>query len=182
MNRFTALVFPLIHEKIWSFYHSLIILISLLVTSILFGYLSFKSNSGYYVINGYFAIALLLSATVAISAFKFIKKTKFVTLEVMRAERTLLYHTAFMTFWLASARISDVIGSYFWEINEEPKWLEIALIDVYDFCLLISNPGSLLFLLYLSNTVRSEFHRTFNFFRWLKSKSKVSRLTVITLY
>ncbi|KAE9546674.1 hypothetical protein FO519_010114, partial [Halicephalobus sp. NKZ332] len=75
----------------------------------------------------------------------------------MRVEKILLYQTAFMTFWLVMAQFIEFADLYLLTNKMIPGWLDTGLNAIMRFCVLISKPGSLLLLLYLSTVVRTEF-------------------------
>lgn len=134
-----------------------------------------------YIANGYLIVILLASAIVVVITFKFSKKSTATTSEVVKAERMLLYHMTFVTFWIILGVIAEIVDFYLWEIKQEPKWLRITLGNIFDFCLFVSNAGSLLFLFCLSNAIRKEFYKTFNFLRKFKPKTTLISAIVPTV-
>ena len=136
---------------------------------------------GFHIVSGYLAALLLLSAAAVVITFKLSKQPNMVKSEVVKAERRLLYHTIFVSFWMILAQIGETLRIYILVIDQEPEWVDLALINFIDICYLISNSGSLIFLFYLSSAVKKEFYETFKLFNKFKSKKKVAFTPVTTV-
>ncbi|KAE9546327.1 hypothetical protein FO519_010461, partial [Halicephalobus sp. NKZ332] len=163
MNRLTALVFPFIHNRVWSFYHSLGIFSISLISSLLLEYLAGMSPDRIYIVYGFLGIVSLLSAVIMSITFKLAKKQTAATPEIVRAERMLLYNTTFVTVLMTIANVIEWAVVYIAKYVDV-HWLVVdGLYDLHDLCILLSNPGSLLLLYYVSNAVRAEFRDTFRF-------------------
>lgn len=158
--------------QIWSFYHSLIILIITVIISTVIHLLLYFNYIKPLIVCISTVVPLLTSVAVVVITFKSIKKSTVISAKVMRAEKVLLYQTAFVALWLSFSQIADYMSYYFTESLHTHPWIFIFLICLYNSCILLSNPGSLLFLLYMSSTVRNEFYKTFGFLQQLKSKKQ----------
>ena len=156
--------------QIWSFYPSIIISLISILSSILLAYAYDHWKIGIYISDGFSSIFLVLSTTIVIITFKFTKKSTSMSPAVIRAEKLLLYNTSFITFWLVIAQIFDAVSVYLSYNKMSPEWLELAFYDIIYFAMWISNPGSLLYLLYLSSMLRDEFRQTFGFLWYFKKK------------
>ncbi|KAE9547127.1 hypothetical protein FO519_009662 [Halicephalobus sp. NKZ332] len=180
MNRLTALVFPLIHKRVWSFYNTLIAFVSLLIITSTLVYIEFYLHTTYYFSAFYVTIVLLISAVIIIIAFKSGKKPTAMTTEIVRAERMLLYQTAFFTFWLIIGQLCDIVYTYLFTptIDLSIMWVGYILKDFTSFANLFANAGSLLLLFYLSSVVRSGFYEVFK--SWLELKDRESSISAVT--
>ena len=138
-------------------------MITILIGSALCQYISYISFMWFYIISGYLVIILLISAVIVIITFKFSTKLNIVTSNTTKAEKRLLYHTMFVTFWMILAQISNCVDVYFQSKWQESEWMHLALNYFTDGSYFISNCGSLIFLFCLSSTVRKEFYENFKF-------------------
>ncbi|KAE9547567.1 hypothetical protein FO519_009222 [Halicephalobus sp. NKZ332] len=181
VNRLTALVFPFRHSRIWSYKNSLIIFTVFLGAAIIFTYLIYFIDSGLNPMDICLTTLLGIAGASVILTFAFGKKTTSMNAEVARGERMLMYNTTFGTFWLIFSRLINFYRTYV-ETTEDPQLMLDILYFVYNICGLFANPGSLIFLYYLSSAVRAEFHDTFHFLQSFKSKKKIASDVTPTIF
>ena len=84
-------------------------------------YLSVEFITWFYVITGYLVIVALISAAAVVIIFKLSKKSAIVNSEIFKAEKMLLYHTMFVTFWMTFGKMMNVVMSYLQGINQETE-------------------------------------------------------------
>ncbi|KAE9548067.1 hypothetical protein FO519_008719 [Halicephalobus sp. NKZ332] len=178
-NRFTALIIPLKHERVWSstVTFSILVVIPLLSIALAFGEANIDGK-GIIAINllydshklvlTFCALILVLvpilksfyqskfTSSISIFSSGFLSTT---SLRKQKAEKQLLYETIFVCFWKAVNIVSDTV-------HEEVKlpYFNVHLLNlIVDFSAFISNVGGLIVLLFISSVAREGFKRAFRF-------------------
>ena len=152
----------------------------MVIVSAVSKYLSRGSRAWFYGAAGYLIVLTLISGIIVIITFKLSKKQTVMKSEILKAEKMLLYHTMFVIFWMALAKIVNIVLFYLIGTNQDNEASELGLAILMDACYLISNSGSLLFLFYVSSTVREEFYEMFKLFHRFKPQKVVSNSVPFT--
>ncbi|KAE9551877.1 hypothetical protein FO519_004899 [Halicephalobus sp. NKZ332] len=189
-NRFTALIMPVKHDRMWSSTITVFLLLFIFCFSAM---LSFIQNR-FYDVNNYSTIPtvdasyrlLLLLVSLIIILIPILKdfyRSKSMNSNSAsnastdtgftkhKAEKQLLHETIFVCSWKGVNVISFIIY-----INTEPSIFRTFLTSVImDSSIFISNVGGLIFLLFISSVARGGFKKAF----WIERNRK--HLSVITV-
>ena len=175
-------MFTVLEFQIWSFPNCFLFLVLTMISAVLLKYLLNLSTMWLYIVCSYLATILLISIVIVIITLKFSRRAAFATPETVRAEKMLLYHTTFVTVWMILAQIGDICREYFWQLDDTPDWVDLAMRNFIDLCYLVANSGSLLFLFSLSTSLRKEFYKTFKFLQWFKSRKNLASNSITTIF